>query len=163
VFPEPALPEPLAPAAPELFQSLLETQAAAVPNMFGAADRQLANGSPGGWGAGRASPRTGWDGAWSDAPAGGRLVPASHSTNPFGTSPSNQPLGALYNTPGSRPLGLFAASTEPPPQPSHPVLYPAPRQCSNLTHSRYQHCQHTRGKSVKDVTDRVRLPAVLTL
>jgi len=126
--PAPSFPEPQAPVPPtgDLFQSLLETGGGG-GGVFGAVDR-TANGSPAaGWGR-SASPRrapapatnsnmwgsgVGGEVGWDHGPSlahGAQLVPqlATHSTNPFGTSPSNPPYHAPDNN-----NDLFAAAPKP--------------------------------------------------
>jgi len=118
--PVPSFPEPQPPVPPtaDLFQSLLETGGGGLTpggGVFGAVER-ASNGSPAGsWGR-SASPRRApsnnmWAGeGWDAQSQGAQLVPqhAAHSTNPFGTSPSNPPYHAPDNN-----NDLFAAAPKP--------------------------------------------------
>lgn len=142
--PAPSFPEPQAPVPPtgDLFQSLLETGGGG-GGVFGAVDR-TANGSPAaGWGR-SASPRrapapatnsnmwgsgVGGEVGWDHGPSlahGAQLVPqlATHSTNPFGTSPSNPPYhapAAVETNPWTG-VGTFTADMKPAHNPNNPFL-----------------------------------------
>lgn len=133
--PTPVFSEPTPPAPPtaDLFHSLLETSGTtAIPSVFGSVADRSTNGSPGcwggsggqGWGGRATSPRwTGGNSQWGEGtwpatdttpnPIPNSLVPGgSHSTNPFGTSPSNPTLGAPYYSSDNN-NDLFAAAPKP--------------------------------------------------